>query len=301
VVVHPVLRSYKSLFDLMMRIHKEAPLLRGLGVQLVHETPDAANNVVQLTVTELNDGVVSRLQERYEASAIAVAQEDMPEPSVPLVASRLADIPPWNGGDRLTYAGSACSSGIPVQANTSSNTYMLTAGHCFPVGAGVFNGSNFVGNVTYQDWNASLDPRSDSELISTPMSKYIWRGPLASSYRGTQISGAYDTLGEYGICASGSFTGEDNCGDKIVGVNVCGEEGGQGVCPSDVVQHDGALVAQHGDSGGPVYSPQSGGLGARGMIQIGYGGYRYGVGFSKVGFVNIQYLCVVVWDCHVRT
>jgi len=81
------------------------------------------------------------------------------------------DTSPFIGGDVLTSSGNgACTAGLPAVRVSTGAPVMVSAGHCFPLGANVYTGAgttwaygnrlvgNWVGKVTgrSQTWDASL-------------------------------------------------------------------------------------------------------------------------------------------------
>ena len=97
------------------------------GLLLSTWGPDEESNKVRVGVPNLDADKVRRLGERYGAKYLEFEEETPPIP-----ATRLDDKWRWNGGNRINLPDRNCTSGIPVQANSSANTYQVTAARCIP-------------------------------------------------------------------------------------------------------------------------------------------------------------------------
>ncbi len=130
---------------------------------------------------------------------------------------------------------------------------MVTAGHCFAVGANATttDGNLSVGNVTQRGPFLPWPLQSfDMELIAgASYGSSIFVGGTNSS-TGKHVNGAGDpVVGFTQYCRSGQTSGEQ-CGQTVQSVNaqVCTQTG----CKSPVISYTGP-VSQPGDSGAPFY------------------------------------------------
>ncbi|MDQ1658054.1 MAG: hypothetical protein QOD41_3137 [Cryptosporangiaceae bacterium] len=170
-------------------------------------------------------------------------------------AIRTADDGPHYGGARLHLKNysAGCSSGVTlVRAGVR---HMVTAGHCYSTGTNVYSGQFYFGLVNIRHF-----PNPDLELIN---------GNPGTSGQGAQSYGAYvytdpsapgvaavatrwtTPVGGY-VCTDGSYS-QERCGARVATTTAsfCDSDG----CTYNLAraQQPGKLVAQLGDSGGPVY------------------------------------------------
>jgi hypothetical protein len=192
-----------------------------------------------------------------------------------LADSRIADTPPFNGGDAIVSATqhfNACSSGFGI---VIGGTYrLLTAGHCYTVGTTVLNARSLggtaisgsgapIGTVIESGWNSELD----SEVISAPGSDLIWTGPIGAPQRATVSGVGTWAVGDQ-VCTSGAYGGEI-CGLTVEHVNYCMNLyefpiSIRFVC--HITQVQGAREIVGGDSGGPVFRFSGSALEAVGTV-----------------------------------
>jgi hypothetical protein len=163
--------------------------------------------------------------------------------------SRTSDVPPFWGGASVTSGGFICSTGFVVRKG--STRFMLTAGHCFSLGASVTTtgGGLSEGNVVQR----GPIPPFDMELMGgRSYGSFIFVGGTSSS-SAKHVNGAGDpVVGFNDYCRSGQTTGE-RCGQTVSSVNaqLCTQTG----CKSPVIAYDGgsAGASALGDSGAPFY------------------------------------------------
>ncbi|MEC5152577.1 hypothetical protein [Cryobacterium sp. GrIS_2_6] len=169
-------------------------------------------------------------------------------------ADRGADYSPFDGGDWVTDNAEDCSTGVPVIA--ASGYFMLTAAHCFPVGATVYNRSATIprgdgaqiGTVTNIDGTSN---GLDAELVhTTANSGLIWFGytlnptsTVISTNPGGSPAGAV-------VCNDGAFEGQV-C-DTTVAQQGCVTFDVGPRCHILVATGSNAQDVGLGDSGGPV-------------------------------------------------
>jgi hypothetical protein len=195
--------------------------------------------------------------------------------------SREADLAPFWGGGSITSDGGICSAGFTVE-NSAGARFMVTAGHCFPLGGTVLttHGDAGVGSVVER----GPIPPFDMELIGGRFyGPSIYVGDTASWSR-RRVTGAADpVVGFSGYCRSGRTTGE-RCGQTVTSVNaqVCTQTG----CKSPVIVYDGGVAgaAAPGDSGAPLYVPGTDGktLQIRGMHIAAGGTTSYAEKWSRI-------------------
>lgn len=200
--------------------------------------------------------------------------------------SRLLDSSPYNGGDRIvrtfTYGGNSYVGQCTVAFGWSTGT-MSTAGHCsYPSGGvgttwlqGYYDSANStiyytgtMGQVTKNIFGAS---EGDAALIG----KGSYDAYVYTSNTGFKPVGAYSgvTKGLSGLCADGSFTGE-NCTGVVAAVNISVSVQVPLTGQTFVVEHldevtSSSKLVQAGDSGGPCYTHVGSDLEARGIISAG--------------------------------
>jgi hypothetical protein len=174
-----------------------------------------------------------------------------PRPGAPRDAlSRQADLAPFWGGASILSGGGICSAGFAVE-RPSGARFMVTAGHCFELGAGVVTtgGGAGTGSVVRR----GPIPPFDMELIGGGLyDPSIFVGDDAHWSR-KRVTGAADpVVGFPDYCRSGQTTGE-RCGQTVLSVDaqVCTQTG----CKWPVIVYDGgpAGAAAPGDSGAPLY------------------------------------------------
>lgn len=178
-------------------------------------------------------------------------------------AGRNDDANPHKGGARIhtqSYS-QGCSSGVMLQR--AGVNHMVTAGHCYNANQKVYSGQNYFGLV-----NVRKFPNPDLALINGNGSQYyanhIWTTPGSPSAR--VVSTKWTTVVGHHVCTSGAYSLE-RCGATVNTMNAsfCDQEG----CTYNLAraQNAGQLVAQLGDSGGPVYQKRGvNGLAFQGII-----------------------------------
>jgi streptogrisin D len=190
------------------------------------------------------------------------------------VCTRLDDLSPWNGGDRIVNRDSPrgwyqCTSGFGV--NQNGKYYLVTAGHCahasgdrYYDAAGEYIGTSCGENSTL-----------DIQVICAPGYFRMFDGtPWTSNYK-LVLGWGYHVVNEY-LCHSGATSGTV-CNLKTIGgdYQVWGTDSDgdsfwfKGLIKA--VQVDGATAGQPGDSGGPVFTLMGTGVRAKGTISAGGG------------------------------
>ena len=285
VVVVP--HSFKWMEKLISRIAQESSVIRSQGVITTSLIPDPATGEVDVylssptsfdrsalastlqmrpdTVTTSNyrQKATTLLRQRFgsaidvEPSYRAVATfADAPEtPPSPL--SRRNDISPFSGGDDIvTSAGFGCTGGFSVKRNATGDTFMLTAGHCgggtWYVGGIITNPMGAVAHKFYEDGI------NDFEMISTTAIGFVWGGSESDPVKYTVTGPAFLPPDGAGIAWDGAVTREV----RNVAVVATGAEEeledettGEDVTVQNLIVSNNLdpLVAQGGDSGGPIF------------------------------------------------
>jgi hypothetical protein len=212
---------------------------------------DAAKSAVALE-TDAPPGVVQPLLDRF-TGAIAY------RPGASDRDTRQSDPPPFWGGASITNGSAVCSSGFVVQ-NGSGTRFMVTAAHCFALGAAVRStGGGFaMGTVV----SRGPFPTWDLELIGgASYGSFIYRGDATGF--GSHVIGAGDpVIGFTGYCRSGQTTFE-NCGQTVTSLTAefCDASG----CTPGLIAYSGGGLSAGGDSGAPFFLPGSTGEFIRGV------------------------------------
>jgi hypothetical protein len=190
--------------------------------------------------------------------------------------SRQNDGAPHWGGASITSGGAVCSSGFSVK-NGAGTRFMVTAAHCFGLGAAVSStgGGGSFGTVV----NRGPFPTWDLELLGgASYGTYIYTGGAAGV--GTHVIGAGDpTINFTGYCRSGQTTFE-NCGQTVTSLTgqFCDPAG----CTPGLIVYSGGGTSAGGDSGAPFYLPGSGGVWIRGVHIARSGSTMYAEKWSTV-------------------
>ncbi|MFF5071459.1 S1 family peptidase [Micromonospora olivasterospora] len=277
------------------KIHAAIDLHGGSDIQSISYAPDGSG--LQITRgPEVTHGEPAALiqSESSEASVeqiLAEAQVDVPvqvtdavEP-LSLLASRLNDTSPWNGGGRWeSWRGldhrMSCTTGFGVHAGGRS--YVLSAGHCATPPDDAYQGTyggtfKEMGPVYDDDW------RSDLLLINAPGWYLIFDGSATTSTTKAVRSWGYWAANEL-VCQSGMKSGTV-CGIKqqsSTDLRVsCNAPDSDGDCDYTIygliksTQVNGSTPAQGGDSGGPVFTLDGTGVRAKGIVSGGGGTTMY--------------------------
>lgn len=279
--------------------------LRKSGIEVDEFGPNPLSGKEDIGIINLTSREAAKLRHMYAPQELNIFNVTPREASAARVtASRIADTPPFNGGDAIVSATQhfdACTSGFGIVIRGVSR--LLTAGHCYTVGTAVDNarwtGGNsisgsgaFMGTVIESGWTSELD----SEVISAPGSDLIWTGPIGNPQRATVSGVGTWAVGDQ-VCASGAYGGEI-CGLTVQRVNYCMvlnnfPAGVRNVC--HITQVHGSRETVGGDSGGPVFRFNGSALEAVGTVS-GASGLGNGVSW----FTGI-YAILGRWGATLRT
>jgi|GEM_PF-2423630 len=200
-----------------------------------------------------------------------------------LLASRLDDNAPWNGGGRWeawrgTEHRSTCSTGFGV--NASGRTWILSAAHCASLGdiayQGVFGGGSGtgfsqMGPINSDQWAYDL------LLIDTPGWYLIFDGSPTTSNTKRVYSWGYWATNEL-VCQSGMRSGvvcgirQEYSEDVRVSCNTPDSDGDCDYVLRGMIhsfKDGGGIAARSGDSGGPVFTLDGNGVRAKGIVSGG--------------------------------
>lgn len=206
-------------------------------------------------------------------SANAAARTAAVQPVVRATAikdsARLNDTQPFYGGGGITVAGAGtCSSGYTVYSSVAGY-YMVTAGHCYAVGAAVYTetGGLYYGNASNRNLDSITHDGKDLELIGNQTyAGRIFVGTTTSSTSKAVVGAGSASVGVSTYCFSGRTSGE-SCGHTVTSLNaqVCTTTG----CKSPVISYTGGTISQPGDSGAPFYINSGTGVSIRGHVIAG--------------------------------
>jgi hypothetical protein len=129
--------------------------LRESGIEVSAFGSNPLTGKEDIGVVDLTTREAAKLDRMYGAQAPHVFNVTPKEASAARVtASRIADTPPFNGGDAIVSATqhfNACTSGFGIVIRGVSR--LLTAGHCYAVGTTVLNARSLGGS---SQWGAPL-------------------------------------------------------------------------------------------------------------------------------------------------
>jgi len=257
-------RSWVALRGLRDTVLGQQEGLRGSGIDLRAFYPKASANKVVLEVVAPTEDEITRIQQLFGADAVTV----LPVDDLPGMAAsdRLSDSPAWNGGDFITsrYEGT-CTSGSPAYRQSDGRKFVITGGHCWPVGRYVYNERNYpdnagghsvVGRTVYSDYGT----HGGLDVAVVDVQNY--GGSSRLNWRNFNVSAAQqqwsDPPENGSVCLSGAYEME-KCGATVTDVDMCKYYVDDGTTHCDMsraVNYNTTLVGQ-GDSGGPVYSVDS--------------------------------------------
>jgi hypothetical protein len=189
--------------------------------------------------------------------------------------TRFADFAPYWAGAYIDigYNGGYCTTGVPVQSNSSSQQYIVTASHCARTGVAIHNGAGaYEGTVSAYNtlWDASIYPVSSA-------GPYEWDGTTAPYFALHLIGTAYSYDGDL-VCQDG-YTSLVVCGIQVTNQDLYITQPAARY-PSFVArgvwgeQVNGGIAGRPGDSGGLVFTINQDGVTrqVRGIVSGGDNG-----------------------------
>ncbi|MFB2598052.1 hypothetical protein ACEXQE_09695 [Herbiconiux sp. P17] len=241
------------------------------GIDVASFGPDPETGAELVMVRNGTEQQLSQIQSTFGPAVSAVSVPDSYRAVAD--ATRISDSAPWNAGDFISNRSEDCTSGIPTH-NPAGQPFLVTAAHCFDLGAAVYNYSSAIplgtarlmGHVAAQDLR---DRYYDAELVSAAASNLTFTGPTGTSSKanfagyGNPVPGAL-------MCTSGAFEGEHCL--TVIAVNSCLPNSttglGRTVCGENYYYSSNVQSIGQGDSGAPVYSYVSGGVRAMGLHNL---------------------------------
>lgn len=252
-----------------------------VGAGRIGAVVEPATNRVEVSSDVVTPQVVAAARDRF-GDAVHLTQRAQGQRSF----GRFDDSSPYYGGDRIGNPQASCTHGFGL-TNLNGVRYGITAGHCFPVGAGVsalrwFPGSNNAG-TGYADFGQvkfrryQNDNDLDNELIGSwnhgeDFGGFVWVDPnLQSDHaQAAPVHDAHDSCVGCQVCFDGSYTGmhlmnvtryvgcADLFGDHIISC---------GLWAATAADGSGTQACVAGSSGGPVLAFDGhGGITAVGII-----------------------------------
>jgi hypothetical protein len=239
---------------------------------------DPASNAVVVGLTSVTGDIQSQATASFGDRVRLITQAR----AVPL--TRNVDFPPYWGGSVITGSGHGCTSGFPAFRRSNGHHGLLTAGHCFPLNSIVDQDGALYGTVT---WRVYGGGNYDAEFVDTSASgnvgDVVYDGCDACATNVTVLS--YFPVGAGDATCTDGAVNLENCNATVQETNLCVVySDGQTVCHLDGATSDnGSWIVQIGDSGGPVYIHNGGGVDAQGTIS---GGVLQGNGGTTVYFTD---------------
>jgi hypothetical protein len=257
----PVRHSVAKLDDVRQKM-ADAPAWRPVMSEWY---VDITRNVVAVGVTSLSPKLTAAAQAEFGDLV------RLYEAARPSRASRTDDWAPWGGGIRINSGGFGCTSGFAIEVpGTPASRKMLTAGHCFALGATVTNNGEVVGTVSSR---TLAQNGKDVETINGNFMGWTYKGPPTSEY-GDTIQGAKASVVGQTFCTNGATSGEV-CSGTVNAKNICVTfSDGITTCQLDRLGGNVTLV-RSGDSGGNIFAYDAAGLKVGGIIIGGSGGTVY--------------------------
>ncbi|MFI1034494.1 hypothetical protein [Streptomyces sp. NPDC020951] len=199
----------------------------------------------------------------------------------PVYDFRFGDNAPFNGGAAtISQKGRWCTAGFGVKTKSgTSERAMVTAAHCAPLFENVYNRRQDMSTGAWMGWVDERDPGSDVELLIAgtnagpfPYNFELWSGGISTSLSNVFVRGdAAATTGSK-VCISGAMT-FNHCGHPIrsTSYSTCYAGStcimnGRGFTfnrgGTNFPWYNNGQMAIQGDSGSPVYLPDSTGSAA---------------------------------------
>lgn len=232
-------------------------------------------NQVILSARAVTSQLRSALAQRYGTNAVTIWLRPNADPPV-FAENRQNDDDTWvNGGSRFSLSNGEpwCTTGFAW--GTSTQKFMITAGHCAPrngpyfFSIGIVNGGSSNPDSTYTSGVGSVKLPGRTAyfgdiaklVIGAPRTHTasIFIGPVDSSTK-RGVAGKYSRRPQVGeqYCVGGYRTGQ-TCGWKVTHFFGTQEVGNEKLHNIWEGERTGACAAR-GDSGGPVYTIRTDGL-----------------------------------------
>lgn len=241
---------------------------------------DEVGNQVVVAVVPSSDAseLVADLNQRFGEGATRVEYAD------PMLAgSKAVNSPPHKGGLQINDLDSICTSAFIAESSTA--TYLLSAGHCGPVGEVFDQQGVLIGRVDRSDVDGTdmlripIPANLGSNLVTIRCCDTLGNG-VYRAITGSQARNA-DVIGETS-CYSGINTTSLQCGTLKTKTYSLDETNSDGRRVRYTTGREFSFDCNHGDSGGPVL----------------YGGQARGIISAKITRTLSNDTCVAVhiWD-----
>ncbi len=257
----PVTHSLAELEAVRGKVMADTGWQRIAGDVLSEWYVDVTHNVVAVGVTKLSPQLTAAARERF-GDLVQLHVAPRPHPM-----SRSADWSPWAGGIRISSGGFNCTSGFAIEVpGTPASRQMITAGHCFPLGAFVYNNGTYVATVSSR---TLTNNGKDVEYLGGTFTPWTYTGPT-TVFAGEAIRGTKGSVVGQTFCTNGATSGEV-CSGTVTATNICSPFT-DGITRCYLDQMEGSVVlSQGGDSGGNVFTRDPDGLKVGGIIIGGNG------------------------------
>lgn len=296
--------TWNQLLGWSAAVAAATPRLRAAGVPLISSGPDVRTNSVSVGLVTVSSSAENSVRAAFPGIPLNFTAAPVVRPT----GTTAAVAPPMDAGEGIwetENGGDGCTSGFALDGpnGTWGNLYMLTAGHCGPSGdlwiqgpqPGSGDSHYIVGPETRaqfgNEWGDGTT--NDASVINVEMQGDVQPDILISTYScgflctGYNIRIVHGQESNWGVvgetaCQSGAYSGGEHCG-TIQQIDFCytytnlQSEG----FPNNSAQvcnlSSGYLNSISGDSGSPVYQPQTSGTSmAQGVMSGGGSG-----GFSQ--------------------
>jgi hypothetical protein len=277
--------TYASLLATTHQIAADVDTLRAQGVKLSTWGPDVQANMVRVGLSTLSPSSEALLRRLYPA----VPLEFTTAPVAKITGTQDELSPPMKGGLGIweTESDAGCTASFPLVGPAwpggAGNTYWSTAGHCGPpddlwnqgpqppnIQAG-----HTIGNAFYDtfgsEWSNGSQTENDAAAIAdntTDMTKDIVLSDYSCGFLCTGVNErvlhGMEQIPQPGesTCMSGAYSGGEHC-STIISIDNCITYSGlqkEGF-PNDTAQICNVAFANlnstFGDSGSPVYQPET--------------------------------------------
>jgi hypothetical protein len=256
--------------------------------RVIEAAPKADGSGLAVTVDQASQADRARLAAATRVT-LTITEGKRPQQ----MYDRQADTPPFWGGSRYNTSAGGCTNGFAIQAPSTANIVMISAGHCGNDGGA----ANVPGRRSPTGTIAVKSACRDTLLIYYPdgVADSIYTGAYNASTSAVIRGATFDVPGEF-VSTGGASSGEHgsvfvqavDVFTSVTGIP-CATVGPLTRAGSII----GACVVAPGDSGGPVYTRDGTNAIARGTITSGNLGSANCPGVSPVGANTVWYAPLV--------
>jgi hypothetical protein len=310
-VVHavPVQRSWNELVSIQERIDSQMGQLKTVGVDITGTALLPDRNKLKVWVSDLNNASAAAILALVEPGVV-----ELGERANLRVANRDNVGPPWVGGMSLlgpcTYSTdcllAGCSANFVIYSYIQEARFysILTAGHCFDMLGQVTTGSGVRVGTVVRNMFYKPGSRADAEEITVdPLMesyKIIGKDPAQHNVVALKVT---QVLNEQSICKSG-ITTDQTCSWTISAVHATEVLCLDPSCSTEAVIFDQVEATRsspgvnYGDSGGPVYKYETGGVRAHGIVSaMNQTGTLMTYSFLSSVLLDMDAYVCLSWDC----